>query len=463
MNILKKLIIATILLFSYPTFAQETDYCNNITDDIRDRILQEVVKKNPTALKDRPDCFLLDRRLILKATLIDPSQFQNAAEILKEDESFVRRLLKVNPVILQYASPKLRGNKTFMENATYLDRNALQYAAPQLLDNKLFMRRMIKIDSRNYIFASNRLKELSEFAEVAFQDDGMLLIHAPESVKADRKLVEIAFKSNNLAIEYASEELKKDKKFKYEKKKTGPEISRKDLEEFVHKNYVTEDENKNLGSSIANWAQFFYDNNIISCNYVTKWQRAFNSNPDKVNEDLHLITATSRNYQILWKEDFKEYPALMKKIENFFLSHNIDRITIDNLSTTYLWKIKNKPLTLAFNLYLLRDTSDSDLGPKFSGITSLTAIVQKKKNKWDMSVVEVVFDSEVEMKIDYVDGHKKYILWDLYKVNKRDKNPKIIFKVEDNFKEYFEIFEEESGGKYEMIYHIEPLFQNKLK
>jgi hypothetical protein len=40
-------------------------------------------------------------------------------------------------------------------------------------------------------------------------------------------------------------------------------------------------------------------------------------------------------------------------------------------------------------------------------------------------------------------------LWDLYLNDKKDKNPKIIFKVSDPFGEHFEVFEEQKGGKYQ--------------
>jgi hypothetical protein len=195
-------------------------------------------------------------------------------------------------------------------------------------------------------------------------------------------------------------------------------------------------------------------NYIIDRNYITKWQQISNYSSEISDDNLNLLAAESRNYQISWKKDLAKYPDLVKKIEKFFQNHKIDQNTIDNFSLTYLWKIKNKPTTLAFNLYLLRENSDYDLGPSFSDISSLTAIVQKIDNKWEMTVVEVIFDSEVEVKIDYKNGHKKYILWDLYKSSKKDPNPKVIFKVEDRFDEYFEIFYEENHGKYELIYRI---------
>jgi hypothetical protein len=219
---------------------------------------------------------------------------------------------------------------------------------------------------------------------------------------------------------------------------------------------------KNLGWTISNRAKFFEKNKIITRNYITKWHRNINFEDEKIREELRLISADSRNYPILWKEDFKKYPDLIKKIEKFFLDHKVDQNTIDNLTVTDLWKVKNKPLTLAFNLYLLRDSKDIDLGPEFSDVTSLTAIVQKQRGKWRMTVVEVIFDSEIKMDVSYQNGHKKYVLWDFYAAKKDQKNPRIIFKVEDRFADYFEIFEEQSGGKYQMVDRVDPLARARV-
>jgi hypothetical protein len=461
MRILKLAIVAFFLL-SFPSFAEETSQDCLIIKEVMPHILREVERKNPDAIKTLPDCFKADRQLILKASLIDPLQFQNAAENLKEDENFVRRLLKISPEILQFASPKLLSNQNFMERATYLNRNALQYADPKLLDNKLFMKKMIAIDSKNYGFASERLREIAEFAEVAFFDDGLLLAKAPQKIRSDKKLAEIAIKSNSSAIEFVADELKLDKELqKLAEVKTSIK-SKEDLEKFLQKNYVIEERKKNLGWVTANKARFFKKNKIIDRNYVTKWQRNLDINGNKIGENLRLISADSRNYPILWKEDFRKHPDLIRKIEKFFLKHNLDQVTIDSLSLTYLWKIKAKPLTFAFNLYLLRDSKDIDLDVGFSDITSLTAIVQKQNDRWEMSVAEVIFDSETRVDIGYRNGHKKYVLWDLYASDEEDKNPKIIFKIEDRFKEYFEVFEEQNGGKYQAIGRFESLSKKKL-
>jgi hypothetical protein len=454
------LTISALFFFSFVAQAQQFNQNCYIPDEIYTQILEQVSKKNPEAIKSLPDCFRFDRKLILKASMIDPEQFQNASDNLKEDEIFVHRLLKVSPQILKFASQKLRINQTFMEQATYLNRNALQYADPKLLDNKLFIKRMIKMDAKNYEFASDRLKEVPEFAETAFTDNGLLLEFATPKIKADKNLVKIAIQSNNGAIEFASDELKEDPELKQLATLKTSIKSVEDLTLFLKTNYLSKEKKKNLGLIISNQAKNFPKQKIINRNYVTKWQRSISFYGQNKNEDLHLITAESRNYPIFWKEDFRKYPDLITKIEKFFASHNIDHSTIDNISTTYFWKIKEKPLTFAFNIYLLRDSKDNDLGPEFANITSLTAIVQKQKDKWRMTVVEVIFDSEMKVEVGYANGHKKYVLWDLYETDKEDKNPKIIFKVEDKFKEYFEIFEEQSGGKYQMVQRVDALGNN---
>lgn len=422
-----------------------------------DQILTAVRNKDQNVIKSLSNCIKYNHKLVFQACLIDPSQLANADQVFRNDENFVYRLIKINPEILKYASDELRNNKNFMEEATYLSRDALQYADPRLLDNLLFMEKMIKSDSRNYIYASNRIKNMREMATKAFSDDGLLLAYATPEIKDDRKMVKIAIKSNVSAYEFASDRLKNGLEMKLLKGPKQTILPKKELEEFLQKHYVKEEKKRNVGLIIDKETKFFKNHQLINRNYITKWQRIFQFNGRYLRENLHLITAESRNNPTHWMEDLKEYPDLIQKIEKFFLNRHIDRNTIDNLSLTYLWKIKNKPLTLAFNLYLLRDSNDDELSLSYVSVTSLTAIVQKVGKKWNLTVVEVIFDSEIAANIAYENGQKEYILQDLYKINKKDKNPKLLFRVEDRFSEYFEVFAEQHGGKYKIIHRIDPL------
>jgi hypothetical protein len=420
-----------------------------------EQILQSIKSGQSDIISRLPTCFSLDRSLILKAVLIDPAQFQYASEILQEDELFVKRLLKISPEILQFASPEIRGNGDFMEKATYINRNALKYASWNLLDNKIYIQKMIEIDSYNYRFAASRLQELKEFVAPAFADNGMLLEFAPLKVKNDKDLVKIAINSNNSAIEFAAEKLREDKDLQELARHKTSVADPEKLQEFFDKNYFLKVVKKNLDDTIGNQAKFFKKNQLISRNYITKWQDSIDYSKrdgSQFAKQVKLISADSRNYHIDWRRDFKKFKGASEKIEKFFTNRQLPDNIIDNLSTTYLWKIKDKPLTIAFNLYLMRDSSDEVLGPDFVDITSMTAILQEHEKKWKMTIAEVILDSEIKVSPIFENGHKKYVLWDLYKINDEDKNPKIIFKIEDGLNQYFEMFEEQGNGKYKMIF-----------
>lgn len=430
--------------------------CEDFGDKLINAAINDIKKYDIDLISKLPNCFRGSRKLILKAILIDPSQFKHATATLRSDKNFIRHLIRIDPRTLRYAHEDVLSDKLFMERATFLSRDSLQYASKKLRDNKLFMREMIDNDSRNYIYASDRLKKVKDFAQMAFSDNGMLLVHAPNEVKKNKELVNIAFLSNNLSIKYADKSLQKQKEFTLKEPDYKIKIPHDKLVKYIHKHYVIKAEDEHLGYRTGHRAKFFKDDIIIDKNYVVKWQRSLSQNINKTFSRYSLIAVNSRNLNRSWKDDFSAYPELIKKIERFFLKREVDQITIDSLETTYLWEVSEEPLTLAFNLYLLRNNSNLELGPNFSNVTSLTAIVQKRNGRWRLSVVEVIFDSEVEMEVEYEGGHKKYILWDFYNKGSETEMPQIIFVTQDGFKKYFEVYHEKTGGKFTMIYRIDP-------
>jgi hypothetical protein len=452
MKFLNTCLIGFFLTLSSQLFAAEIQDKCVINDDVRKEILDKISSNEKDILPKLDDCYSRDRKLILQASVIDFEQFKNASDTLKQDESFIYNLIKVSPKSLQFASPKLLANPVFMERATYLYRDSLQYCDPKLLDNRFFMQKMINIDSRNYIFASNRIKEDVDLAKMAFSDDGLLIASAPDKIKTNKLLAEIAIQSDNSALSAIPDPLRSNKALLKLISKKETNFNEETAKKFIEDNYIVKEKKKNLGLTIANQAKFSKSHAIINHNYITRWKRNSYFEHGKINEEFQLLPAQSHNYPTLWKEDFKKFPTLIAKIESFLLKHNLDQNTIDNLSTTYFWKVKNSPQTYVFNLYLMRESRVKDLGKGFSNVTSLSAIVQEHKNGWHLTIVEVIFDSELKVDVSFENGHKRYIFWDIYDAQN---NPKIIFKVEDSFNNYFEIFAEENGGKYRAISKIE--------
>lgn len=562
---------------------KKTDLCQN-TKLYHQTILNEIITGNYSNFDNLLPCFKNDRALIMKAVMLDYELFSYANPDLHQDLNFIKRLVKINPLVLKLCPLEVRSNLSFMEEMTYIDREALRFASWGLLDNKPFMTKMIEFDSQNYKFASDRLRSSLELAEIAFKDNGLMLKYAPYPLKNDEKFVKLAIESDARALEFASKKLREDKKLIELANDQNQNIDLEKLKQFIFKHYYQKSNKKNLDDEIVNQAKFHSKKQIFNRNFITKWQKKLGEiDPVHRNfkEEWKLINAESKNYQNNFKEDLKNYPKLIEKITNFLTKHRVDINTIDNLKTTFLWKVSDKPLTLAFNIYFLRDSADNDLGSEFANITSLTIIAsdnskpteknnnsekklennnnqqqdindidnnktfnyqklfelianqdqtrsnynneddfedeeeiskialtaeenqeddivndqkksdkepkkdsqantkkpEKKKTtnpkksnkianeikenkdtKWSLSVIEAIFDSETKVDSIYRNGHKKYILWDLFKSEKNDKNPKIIFKVEDAMNDYFEVFARQNNGKYKIIFStIKPI------
>ena len=444
--------IIPFIFFNNPLLAQ--DYCS-YPQKYYDVILTEVANKNPNVIENLPECLKQDRNLVFKVLLLDKTQFQNVSETLHQDKIFIKRIIKADPDILKYVAPEVRSDSYFMEEAIYINRDALKYCSWNLLDNKLFMKKMIDLDSDNYKFASDRIKSFEEFARPALEDNGLLLEFSPPNVKSNKEFAKIAIISDRNAFKFVNPKLALDQELIDLAKDNDPLPQSADLEKYLRENYIKKHEKKNLGEFIANEAQFFKKNQLINRNFITKWSKSFNLEKiqlGELKEEWRLNPIERRNYKNLWTEDFKEYPDLIKRINKFFAKRRIMPESISDLSTTYLWKIKDKPLTLAFNLYGISRTSDEILSQNFSNVISITAIAQFQEKKWRLSIIDVIFNRELKIDAVYENGHKKYTLWDLYKTSEKDKNPKVIFKIEDAICDYFQIFKEQPNGRYKIAY-----------
>jgi len=458
---LKKLSAMAILLHFFGSYAlaNKANFCQE-KEKYYQIILNEVSKENSAFIDKLPECFKQDRKLLIKALTIDPNQFQFASEIIHNDKMFIERAIKINADILKFVSPEVKSDENFMEDAIYINRDSLKYCSWSLLDNKLFMKKMIDLDSNNYQFASDRIKSMVDFAQPVLIDNGSQLKFAPPNVKANREMVKLAIESDRSAIEFANPKIANEPEIIALAKTEKPFIDLDDFNKYIEKNYIIYHDKKNLGKIFENKAKLFSKNKLIDRNFIAKWNKKNTierNNDGQPNEVWNIINLENRNFQNRWKDDFKEYPDLIKKIEKFFAKRKIAPEIIEDLRTTYLWKIKNEPKTIAFNLYSLNPSTDDILTNNFVNVTSITAIAQKHNDKWQISIIDVIFNREIKIDPVYYGGHKKYILWDLFKINENDKNPKIIFKIEGAINDYMELYEEQINGKYRSTLKSKPI------
>lgn len=436
----------------FPAFAQNN--CN-LNKESFNKLIKDVVDSNGKSVEKLNSCLKSDSQFIFQAAITKPPALSYADNSLRNNRSFLLRLIKVNPEILRYASLELRADPIFMGKAIYIDSDILKYANQELLDNKLFMTKMINIDSKNYSHASYRIKNMKDVTKLALQDNGLLIKDAPLEIKGDKEMAIIAVKSNVDAFDYINNELKlellKDKETRMVLSKKPDILDEEKMVKFLRKNYLEKTPENYI--KIVNKAQFFPENKLIDRKYIAKWQRILLIENYRLFRNYQVIGADNRNYPNYWKDDLKEYPQLIKEIEKFFKQRRVDQNTVESLSLKYQWIVSKNPLTIAFKLYLLRDSKDAELSSEFADVTSLTAIAQRnRKDEWNLSIVDAMFSKEIKMDIAFENNHKQYELWDLYR-EKGDKTPKLIFKVEDRFRNYFEIYgKQETNNKYGSIF-----------
>jgi hypothetical protein len=447
-----------------PVFAKQTTgnylsaksaLCSN-QEKYFNQILQQVELKNPNAISDLPVCFSQNRNLIFQVAIIDPVYFQDASDILRQDKIFIQRLIKIKPEVLKYAAPEVRGNAVFIAESALLSRNVLKFATWKLLDNQEFIAKMIDLDADNYQYASDRVRAIESIAIDAFTDNGLLLEFATNNLKSNFDIVKVAVSNSKTAIKFASENLQKNQDLL--KIVSSNQQNLQQLDNFLLTNYLINNEQYKKMQYFHNKGKFFGKNQLIDHNFVSKWHINLAYDKQEVGvlkENWQLIPVYHRNYEQSWREDFKFQPDLIQKIDGFFAKRKINKKIIDNLKTTFLWKVKNKPETFVFNLYNLTEVSEAILGSQFANITSLTAIAQKTDKKWVLSVIEVIFAKDMQLSTNFTLGHKKYTVLDLFTDNKvSEKNPEtmVIFKVEDELNEYLQVYFQQENGKYRLLH-----------
>lgn len=438
------------IIFLSASHADDIIVACDISEQEINYLLIQVKAGNKALIRGMDDCKKSNRQLFSQIIDVDPAFFAFASDNLRDDEVFISKFVAQNPAILDVISDRLKSDRFFMSKMTRSYPNALKYASPKLVNNKGFMRQMIKINPRNFEYASARLQNDKEMALLAVKNSGKMLKYASDDLQNDRKVVTEAIKSYSLAINFASEKLQNDPQIK----KLSKQIDYKFLNgfsEFLEENYagIAVGPDGSRGYHIVNMANFFPEKQLIYNPYTVKWESVYKKGT-KTN-DLKLVVKNINS--VSWKEDFADYPDLIKAIEDIFAINKVDPNTVSALNTVSLWQVSDKPKVLAFDLYLLRAVDNKYLKSDFSNVTSLTAIAELKDDgKWEISIVDAIFDADLQMNIAYENGHKKYKIWDLYQTDENDKNPKILFKVEDKDGEYFELFVKQLNGRYSTIY-----------
>ena len=413
-------------------------------------LLNQVRIDNKPLIRSMDDCKKSNRYFIAKVISINPYYFKFAADSLKDDEVFISKFVAINPGILQHISSRLADDQFFMFKMAKIYPEALKYASGRLLNNRGFMIKMININPKNFIYASDRLQNDKTLVLLAVKKNGKMLKFASDYIQNDKDVVIESIQSYNLAINFASQRLQNNKQIK----KIASKINYgflNNFDLFLKENYGGLDVGPKgyRGYHIVNMAKFFPEKQIVYKPYLTKWERVYKNGV--ATNKFELISKMDQLFD--WRSAFKNYPNLMKKIEDIFFMNRVDDNTVDALNLVSFWLVSKNPKVIAFDMYLLRKIDGVYFDVDIANVVALSAIAKEKENKeWEINIVQAIFDADLKMSIAYKNGHKRYKIWDIYQENEKSKDLKILFKVEDEDGEYFDLFTKQLNDRYISIY-----------
>lgn len=405
-------------------------------------------KINKNFIISLKDCYRNNRSLFAKLMKINPSYLKYAGEKIKSDRRLLEPFLLRYPKIFQHTAYNIRSDKIFIKKITTSYPHYLQYAATEIKDNKLFILKLINNNPQIFPYVSYRLKDDAEVAMIAVSQDGSMAEYVSQKLKNNKKIAVAAVKSNIKSVKFLSKKIQDDADIKKIVNGYNDKYL-KDLPSFLKKNYGIVDKSISYkkGYRIINYKKLHPNQNLIDEIYKIKWIVKEN-----IDSTFHYKIKSIKNNHFGWKNEFFKYEGLYETVSKFLSKNNIDENTISKLTLTSLWELDDRGNTVAFNLYMLRDLHDKYKDSNFINVVSFTAIAQKKQKDWIITKVQGIFDSDIYMQINFKNGHQKYQIWDLYQSDKDDKIKKIIFLVEGDNSEHFEIFAQQPSGHFALVF-----------
>ena len=443
----KILLIAPLIVsfFIFPKISYSNPpICQISTQKIADIFIE--VKNNLKSVKNLNQCQKNNKTLFsILINKIDPHYIKYADISLRSTSSFFLKFLPLDYKIMQYASASLKEDRRFIIDAVRSNVRILDYINPKLLNDKEFAKKLININSSCYFYLSHKLQKDHNLIEMALKYNPTIFPNIPKKIRSNNKIIKQALISHPYNFNLLNKDDKKKKIVQELKISYDPD------EILFFKKYLKDQyANSEIGISalkgykITNQAKNFLDNRIFYQKYPIQWQK-YNFIKNEIRYKLVINNKLQNN----WEKKFDKYPKLADKIKEF-LSKKIDDSAITSLNPISIWQISDKEL--AFNLYSIRKIIDERVNEEIINVNSLTAIaILGNDGNWQLDIVDAIYDRNIKTSPSYKKGHKRFYIWDLYK---KDNDLAIIFKIEDEYSEYFEIYQKTKSDNYRQFYRL---------
>jgi hypothetical protein len=443
MRNIRRFAIITLLIVPNISYSS-LPICNMSNQKIADLIFD--ISQDNKLINNLTRC--QKRSKFLFSTLInniDPHYIKYADQSLKSNPLFFIKFLPLDYKIIKYAANNLKRNKEFILNAIKSNIEILQYVDPILLDNKEFAKKLINLNPKSYLYLSYKLQMDLDLAIMALKYNSDIFSNIPEKLRSSDEIIEKALISNPFNYQLLS--ISEQEKDWVQELKILPDPDQSlFFKKYLQQEYANSEIGMNIfkGYKIAYQAKNYANNRVFFQNYPVKWKKY-----PQINDQFGYKISNDINSQNNWQDKFAQYSGLSQKITEF-LSQKISNFTINSMQPISIWEISDQEVI--FNLYSIRKIIDEEVSEEIINVSSLTAIAIWENDQWRLNIVDGIYDSNIKTNIAYKNGHKRFYIWDLYE--DEEYNVAIIFKIEDEYSEYFKIYQEDLMGNFKEFYQL---------
>jgi hypothetical protein len=443
MRNVRRFIIIFFLIFPNISYSS-LPICNLSNQKIADLIFD--ISRNDKSIHNLTRC--QKRSKFLFSALInniDPHYIKYADQSLKSNPSFFIKFLPLDYKIIKYAANNLKRNKEFILNAIKSNIKILQYINPILLDDKEFAKKLINLNPKSFLYLSYKLQMDLDLAIMALKSDSDIFPNIPEKLRSMDKIIEEALISHPFNYQLLSIS-EKEKDWVQELKILPDPNQSLFFKKYLQQEYANSEIGMNMfrGYKISYQAENYPDNRVFFQNYPVKWQKY-----SQINNQFGYKISANLNSHHNWQDKFAQYPKLSQKITEF-LSQKISDFAINSMQPIAIWEISDQEII--FNLYSIREIIDEEIDEEIINVNSLTAIAIWEDDQWHLNIIDAIYNSNIQTDITYKNGHKRFYIWDLYK--DEESNIAIIFKIEDEYSEYFKIYKKGLMGNFKEFYQL---------
>ena len=465
------------------------------------QFFSQIIEINPDYFRFADESLKNDQFFVSQIALANLEIFKHTAKKLKSDPFFMEKIVRSHPEAMKYADDKLKDGKSFMKKMIAINPKHFVFASQKLHNNKKLALMAINKDGMMLEFASKRLQNDKEVVVAALKANNLAIEFVSEDLMQDEEIQQLAesnvdfledfdtilkenyaglavgvngargYKIINLAKNFDNSQLI------YRPFTTKWQQIIEDYRETAQVEFITKKKiKKSWKDDLVNYPELVKQieeiflkqkidqNTIDNLQIISLWQ--VQKEPETLAINLYLIRGAKSQYLKDQIANVNSLTLIARNVSNLeeeeqeedMVKEDSAAKTNTNQKSTAIGEIAEEITEAISNIIPLakekEEVKNEEKNQEHKEVEESTIEAKENPptNQWKITVINANFDANLKMDLAFKNGHKRYEIWDLFKVNAEDENPKIILRIEDKNSEYFEVYSKQINNGYALIY-----------